>query len=393
MKKRLAALLLAMLLVLALLPGAFAAPELILVCTDGVFQQSVNEDNMPVFIDGALYIPYSFLSGVKAVNCVYNSSLRQLLVYNLDYRMTFDLAGDQTYDSAGELFAGKAVWRGGTVFVPIKLICLKFGLYFSYIEKSSANIIAPVARIASESPSVDDMPFVVRNISTMKAIADAYAAAATPSGDDLPPETDTPPVRPPEPQPDTLVYFIFQGEVNEYTAEILDVLARRRISAAFFVDTLSALDEDVLRRIYAEGHTVGLYADLEGLSEEETAQTLLRAEEALSSVLHTKTRLQSVSGGSETLSAAQVELIIDMGFRLWDGNVYDTSGGSSAASSAASINRRLSASGLTKVAAFASEEDTAAVLERVAAYVAAGGFSLLTANEWDAPVNSIREVR
>ena len=60
--------------------------------------------------------------------------------------------------------------------------------------------------------------------------------------------------------PDRHVVLTFDDGPTAYTAEILDVLAEERVPATFFVIGAQAADRpDLMRRMYAEGHEVGVH--------------------------------------------------------------------------------------------------------------------------------------
>ena len=113
---------------------------------------------------------------------------------------------------------------------------------------------------------------------------------ALPSGTDLLAPRPTPTVRPavqPVGQPGDVVYLTFDdGPHPVYTPQVLDVLARHGARATFFVTGSQAeAHPDLIRRIAAEGHTLGNHTwnheDLAGLSRASFDETISRTQAVL----------------------------------------------------------------------------------------------------------------
>lgn len=62
-----------------------------------------------------------------------------------------------------------AYWLNGTVYVPVKLVCGKFGLTYSTIPS-----IAPILRICNSGASLSDSAFVSSSTNTIRNMLDAY---------------------------------------------------------------------------------------------------------------------------------------------------------------------------------------------------------------------------
>lgn len=58
---------------------------------------------------------------------------------------------------------------------------------------------------------------------------------------------------------DNIIYLTFDDGPGNYTCEFLDILKKYHIKATFFI-TGNDYDDEIIKRIYNEGHTIGLHS-------------------------------------------------------------------------------------------------------------------------------------
>ncbi len=391
--KRFLTVLVLLCLLLSLAPAVqtAAAPSVIFTAVNDVFMQNLTAELMPVRIGGQVYIPYTTLSRLMTVGIYYNEKEQRVLVYNFDYTLTFDLANTITYDEAGVVYSHNAVRRSGTVFVPAALVCEKFGYYYSYI---TAAPLGPIVRINSEEVTVPDSILVSKAQARMQQIYDAYMAASAPD----PAQPDAPPDNPSAPdggkeEPDPAsVYLVFEGELTGYTAGILDTLSERGQKAAFFISGGIGEHRDALRRIFAEGHTVGLYAPGQYASAQERLEALEVLNAQLSGVLCTRARLVWMPD-SRHLTQQQRDALIGAGYRLWEDNVdprADVRNGYSVRVNVRNLVQKMQRSAVVRLLC---NEASAEALPGVLGDLRQAGNDIRVMREWNTPVNGAREIR
>lgn len=348
------------------------------------FVEDVSDSARATYIGGTIYVPYHILDPLYGIKAYYNERLQQLLVYTLDLRMTFDLANGQTFDSNGEFYPPLAVWRAGTVFIPIQLVCAQFELYFSYTAPSQ-TFSEPIIRICTSRPTISDIVLYARNTALIQTIFESYQSALNPT-------SPTTPVTPAEPDKmPLLTYLSFEGMLTENSESILDTLTEKGYPAAFFLPAEDpAANSDLLRRIYAGGWTIGLL-----LTEvpDDPAALLKAANDKLCTVLHTKTRLVCVADGVDSLTRAQRDAIVDAGFRLWDANIDPDPDTSSATALYNSCRRLLSKTTRVTVIRLCSNAAVQQALPKICNWLENNEYSILTMNEWDTPINRVNEIR
>lgn len=390
-RTKIAAMAVVLVLLAGLLPGRVSgAEDFVFTAMENVFERDVKEDTMPFTSGGMQYVAYTSLYNISAVRTYYNTTLNQIIVYNLDSRLSFDLESDTTYDLEGNSYSAKAIKRNGTVFVPINLVCSKFGLSYSYI---TAGVIAPVIRVNSEEPMESNKYFVDRCSILMQTIYDNYEKSLKPQQTEQP-DTNIP-SQPDDEQPDRpdeakTGYIMFQGE-PEGAEDILSALDSYSFKAAFFIpkDGIEKQSENI-RRIYSSGYNIGILLEGSYTSTEQLKADILEANELLKQVINTKTRLVCYDGGDDKLTEEQRELVISMGCRIWNENTdpYSARGSSLLAKVKAAVGTRQ-----TVAIKLAPDEDTAEYMRRICSFLRSDNFSILSINEWTNPVNRSGETR
>ena len=386
--KRVLCLLLCCLVVWAVFPRlpARADDDFLMCAIENTFLEDVTEGGRASYIGGSIYIPYSALDGLSGVKAYYNERLQQLFVYTLDLRMTFDMANEQTYDTNGDFYPPLAVRRGGTIFVPIQMICDRFELYFSFTP-AGRICDAPVIRICAVRPTLSDALLFSRSATLIETIYDNYQAYINPV---IPSDPGPGPGRDPTPAP-LLTYLLFEGPLTAETPAILDELSDRGCPAAFFLPAEDpAAEPDLLRRLYAQDYTLGLLlTDVP----EDPAALLREANARLCGVVHAKTRLVRVAAGADTLTEGQREAIVAAGFRLWDANLDPLADESDAEELLRLARRMLARTSRTAVIRLSSNPAVLETLPALCRWMDNNNRAVLSINEWDDPINAANELR
>lgn len=387
--KRAAALLLVCLIFISL-PGSLAAvaPTVIFTAINDAVQ-SLSANTMPVRVGGQVYVPYTTLSRLSPISVYYNVREQRVLVYNFDYTLNFDLANSITYDESGVVYSYNAVRRSGTIFVPISLVCQKFGFSYSHI---TVPPYGSVIRINTEAPILTDSEFVDRYLSRMEQVYDTYVESLAPEPSD--PDTPEEPAEPSqqdEPEP-VAVSLAFEGPLTAETESILDSLENAGEQAAFFISGDVSEWRSTLRRILGEGHTIGLYAPGEYASVDELLSALQAQNDALCEVLHTRARLVWMPG-SRSLTQEQRDALIGAGYRLWEDNLDPRADERSAYSVRANVRTILQSMERNAVVRLLSNEASAEALPGILSDLSRTGHDIQVIREWHTPVNSAQEMR
>jgi len=376
-------------MLLALVPhfSAQAAGDVIFTAVENVFDRDLSPDTMPFVYKGDIYVEYTAFSGISDLRLYHNTRLQQLILYNMNERLIFDLKNQHSYIMDGTFFPLQAIMRNGHVFVPVRIVCQVFDYYYAYITE---DVIAPIIRINSAPPVETTEYFVSRCSILMKTIYDNYQAKLRQPAVTPPPEvpvTPTTPIAPETPDdPQQRQYYLtFEGDLTQEGARIAQTLGTYNVPAAFFVTAEQMrTSADMLRQLYAAGHSIGIL--LAEVPEDDAAlQTALtQANDTLKAVLLTRTRLVRVQGGTAQLNESQQALAQQLGYLLWDADVDPY------ANTRQTAYRRLQtlAPRVSQLCCIRLLPDaqTTDNLRSILSYLRSNSFTALPMHEWSAPI-------
>ena len=137
---------------------------------------------------------------------------------------------------------------------------------------------------------------------------------------------------------DKVVYLTFDDGPSENTGEILDILKEKNAKATFFVTGNNQEHDDMIKRAFSEGHSIGLhtythdYATVYA-SEDAYFADLQKVSDLVESITGTKSMIIRFPGGSSnTVSAKYVKGLMttltkavrDKGYQYFDWNCDST---------------------------------------------------------------------
>lgn len=254
--------------------------------TANVYLMAVNDvvhemtaDNMPMLVNGVLYVPYTMLSprisGINlGVSAQYSATRGTVLVSGGQRAVTFDTRASNAYDLQGVGVSARAMVRNAMVYLPIDWLCT----YFESISYTTTRTrYGTLVRVTSSSVILNDAAFVDAADNQLRDNLRRYQdsiAVSEPPVESTPP-TPTPTVAPTAPpvREQPVVYLAFRwGERTEDAARQLE---NRGLRALFLLTPEQiAGQDDLVRRLVGAGHTVGL-----NLTGETPEDCLAQAEE------------------------------------------------------------------------------------------------------------------
>lgn len=278
MRRKITALVLLALMVMALLPGVQGLSPLCFVANNDSLPVILSSGESPFYSNGSLYIPYNaFDASPNGVGASYNAEKNTLVLFNNAQTLLFDLK-ERTYtDKQRKTYEIKLIYRGGVLYIPSD-VADHFDLSVTLLFSRYGY---PIIRFTNGSEVYDDGTFVAQAENLIDRAAEKYdkeygGLQENYGGlhgnilDGLDDNTD--PVN---------VYLAFIGEA--VSAETLNMLTSMSAKATFFVTGKQIADDpDLVRDIYAAGHTVGLTV---GYGENNVVSAIRKANDALDSVL------------------------------------------------------------------------------------------------------------
>jgi len=324
MKRRIWALLVACALVGALCAGGIAAADV------KVFQLALNDDVMDMSVSympiesgteasKTMYVPYTIFEKAKTDLGVYwrrNPAAGTLTLYSFNYEMTFNLNNNTCADKDGNKLENVyALKRGDMIYVPVAVVCEKFGL--SYTAPMSTNY-GYLMRIKTSAAIYSDGEFLT-NQTAEQRMRDLYnnymanhtvskittttptTAPASPSSPAVNPQDSGNTSEGEEAGASGTLYLAIRCDTGESMDSILDILEASDVHALllFPVEQLPQHAAQI-RRATGSGHVVGLL-----LSDSTSASALLvQGKEQLALIAHLTAHTVYLPGAGSELTAS-----------------------------------------------------------------------------------------
>lgn len=279
--RRKVSLLLAFVLTLTLMTGAFAIGGN---AADTVYFTAVNDQllelsdaTMPFWDKGVLYVAGSAFSGNLGLSYSYNAAKKVLVLSQSGLRLVCNVPSRMIVDSNGVAYKEEPVERSGVVFVPVNVVCRVFSISATTRSVSGGFLV----RIRNSSAAFSDEAFVDAAEAMMNTRYAEYEAAHK-----APEDID----EGAEDEGGKEFFLALTVKDAAMAAEYLDALAGTEHHATFlltaaFCETMESKENAaVLRRILGEGHNLAI-ASSESLAD------LRAVNERLSRLTYTKTRL------------------------------------------------------------------------------------------------------
>lgn len=307
MKKRATALALCLLTVLALAspPAGAASNVYVYFAAAGNEILPLDDSTMPFWSDGYLYVASSIFTGQvnKSLGVAYLPSSvtnpNLCILYAGNRSLMFDLSANLVRDTDGNTIFRGAIRRGGEIFVPASVVAEFFKLEYSVtpLSVTAAGTASYGALVWLRQPNfgLSEKDFINAAASQITMRYEQYLRELAPEDPDGPGNTPDGVQDPGGAGKD--VYLCL--EAGSSAAALLNALDTYSAQAAFFCP-LEFLESqgDLLRRMTATGHAVGLLADAGDPGRTVTEQ-LEAGNRALARATMGKTRLAAVRNGDQ----------------------------------------------------------------------------------------------
>lgn len=324
MKKRGAALLFCLLLVLQLAVPVRAAGSVYFVAAEASVLP-LTDATMPFWSGGYLYVPASVFTGFDI--SIINNTAKKMTVLEKDRRaLLFDWEKGTAQDGGGQVLTPGLIQSGGSVFVPASIVSDFFGLQYSVTEVAHGYLVW----LRSPNFGMTAADFVNAATYNMEERYTAYTKGSqTPSTPQTPSGTTVPP---------SGARIRLCIEADQRAGSLLDALERVNGWATFYcTPEFMENNGDLLRRLAVSGSAVGLLLDPEDPAES-LDQQLKRGNDALYRATLTRTRLVYADGGEETLQALE-----QLGYSCLTPDMDRTDYKLESAANAAALLKRVSA--------------------------------------------------
>ncbi|MDR2420809.1 MAG: hypothetical protein LBD49_01715 [Oscillospiraceae bacterium] len=286
----------------AILLSSLAAPAdaAQIVCFTGVNDTllPLRDATMPAYFGTTLYVPSGVFS-YAGLSVSLSAARGNLYVTKGKLRLNFFLELGAVTDLDGVIYEDTSVRRiGGLYFLPLEFVCGYFNLTYSIIPCEPVSVL----RIKTDDAVYNDKTFAGQFKKQMETYYDEYLAAKASAQRPSPTPGGAPPPETPPAYEGSTVYLSFYGVSGEYAPRVLDALKLGSARACFFMSEHELAESpDLARRVYGEGHSLGIWLETGG------AEELSRAAALLFEAAKVKTPLAAsppeVSGDARTLCA------------------------------------------------------------------------------------------
>ncbi|MEA4933397.1 MAG: hypothetical protein VB071_07450 [Lawsonibacter sp.] len=259
----------------------------------------LTSETMPVWSGGLLYVPYTVFdsnySGVSlGIYSNYSKNSNSVSVFNLRQMLVFDLNNNSTRNEmTGETYSVRAILRNGRPFLPLNLVCDFFGLSHSYTTTSQGYLV----RIKNDAVVLSDAKFIDAAGDLINRRLKEYTQSLNPATPTAP-TTPTTPSTPSTPDDDSTsadvrTYLAFRCQGEDGIADLLDTLDNSGAYALFlFSPQMLEEESDLVRRILGTGHSIGLLAEGDNLTQTQTL--LAQGNRLLEQIAFTRTSVAIV---------------------------------------------------------------------------------------------------
>lgn len=251
----------------------------------------LTDETMPFWANGYLYVSTSVFTsfGISVIN---NTGKRMTVLEKDRRALLFDWEKGTAQDSSGTAIAPGSIQSGSSIFVPAATVAVFFDLLYSVTEVSNGYLVW----LRSPDFGMNIRDFANAATYNMEERYSTYRKESQSGSSPLAPST------PVIPADGARIHLCI--EADQRAGSLLDALERAGGWATFYCSP-DYLEEngDLLRRMTASGHTVGILIDEATPAEEQEAQ-LRRGNEALCRATLSKTRLVYLRGGSEEATQA-----------------------------------------------------------------------------------------
>ena len=291
MKRRLLAGILCLALLVSVLPGARASGLISFVGVNDSIPISLSAGEAPFYSGGMLYIPYTaFGASPNGVVISHDSQENTLVLFTRTSRLIYDLDAGTVTDENETVKKVTVSYKNGILFIPAVQAASHFGLSVSLLtSKTGCHVI----RFTNGQQVYSNDDFISKAETLINFYLEYDARQQIEQEQNPNPETPSQEEVPPEELGPVSVYLALSGAA--VSRQTLDYLEQHEMKASFFLTEEQFVQEkDLVRSIYAAGHSVGLTV---AVGETDVEAALSQANAAMDKALFCKTTLALLPEG------------------------------------------------------------------------------------------------
>ena len=327
--------------------------------------------NKPVIKDDKVYVSVDEFTEKLDVDADFSKS-NKIVIKKEDKSLVINTQDCTAITENDESFFLTSINKGKKVLLPIDIIANHFGFNVS-------NLTENTVKVYSSSNKLENIEGEVVTEKEVKEVKEVK-----------------------EDETKKVAYLTFDDGPNVNTPEILDVLKEKNVKATFFMLGSSILShEDITKRVYDEGHAVGVHSmthnkKLVYAHSYAFLNEMNKTNDLLLKITGSKTMLLRAPYGSKPYMSQEIrDLTSSWGYRLWDWNV-DSRDSLKSNTTSEEVYKAVVDQVANKneaVILFHDKAHTAESLPKIIDYLVANGFEIKKLDRKIAPMNFWNDVR
>lgn len=281
--------------------------------------------NWEITVAEGCVIPHTAFERIDGVEISYNRNRTTMTMANGSKKIVVDLVTkDNIIYGDRQVYVKVNEFRTGVYWLPAEAVCNYFGLTFEIYQYGTAAKDSAI-RISDDSSTLTLLDLL------NKYNPDIIIPEPDPAEETTNPNSEHNNQPQPEAIPNRLIFLTFEGQLSDYTAEIISILDDYDMKATFFlIGEGLAENVTILRRLVVDNHTIGLHTmthnennyigDINVLVEEFNMEN-----DILYKLTKRKTHLCRAPNGSSSdelyINLIDGEVLYTAGYTVWDWNV------------------------------------------------------------------------
>lgn len=274
-------------------------------------------DAQPEIINGTTYVPIRFLAESLGVKVTWDKKTSNTTLEKDNKTIIIKIKDKLLINDSGKEFYFDCFIKNSRTMAPYRFIAEYYGYEVSYIPKGHIARVKEVGKLINREKTTEAA--IQFNV-TDEDIYNKYKGEIDKQYKKIKKQKEA--------EHKKVIHLTFDDGPNKYTGEILDILKKYDMKATFFLlEGNMKRNPTLVKRIIAEGHTIGLHGVTHNISKLYSSNTsavneMNQENNTLNKIIGSKTLLIRVPYGSKPyMKESQMNSFVAAGYKLWDWNI------------------------------------------------------------------------
>lgn len=274
-------------------------------------------DAQPEIVNETTYVPIRFLAESLGIKVTWDKKTSYTILEKDNKTIIIKIKDKLLINDSGEEFYFECFIKDSRTMAPYRFITEYYGYEVSYIPKGH---IARVKEVGKFSGMEKTTEAAIQINVTDEDIYNKYKEEIDKRYKEIEKQKKV--------ENKKVIHLTFDDGPNKYTGKILDVLKKYNMKATFFLlEGNMKRNPELVKRIIAEGNTIGLHGVTHNISKLYSTKTsavneMNQENNTLNRIIGSKTLLIRVPYGSKPyMRESQMNSFVAAGYKLWDWNI------------------------------------------------------------------------